>query len=127
MDKEQARQEIQAAFAGLPIPPARRLIRHKYRRDRAGEERIRQALAGKTWQSLGPDFLRERWASFGYLSPEAYRYYLSALLIGALEEFSDSADLLHATLFSLPPSYWALYYRGKDRDFAAKQSAFTPP
>lgn len=123
---DRVRSEIESAFAGLRAPRAWKLIRHRGGRDRAGEESIRRALAGKPWQSLDRDFLEHCWSSFCYLGPEAYRYYLPGLLTAALDAFIGRGSLLHSTLFSLRPSFWSLYYRGGDQDFADRQAAFSP-
>ena len=119
----QARATIGAAFAGLPVPDPKMLIRHLHSRDRGGEERIRKDLAHRNWQSLPAGFLESRWFSFCYLSPEGYRYYLPAALTAALDA---DRTLAHSVVFGLRPSFWSLYYEGEDRDFRAKQSAFTP-
>lgn len=126
MESTHVRQAITAAFGALPVPPPKRLIRPLSTRDRVGEEGIRRALAGKTWQSFPPGFFHSRWAAFCYLSPEGYRYYLPALLTGALDELNESSSLAHSVVFSLRPSFWALYYEGEDQDFIARQSRFTP-
>lgn len=119
------RNAIEAAFEDLPIPGAQTLIAPHRERDRAGEERIRSDLAGKSWQSLSADFLVARWASFCYLSPEAYRYYLPALLLRGLESLAKQGDFAHSVVFSLAPSFHSLYYEGKDERFQAELDAFT--
>jgi hypothetical protein len=124
MDREQVRDAICREFAELPLPNPRTLIRPLESRMRSGGEELRNALAGKTWQSLTPEFLTERWSAFSYLSPKAYRYYLPALLNVALEQFVDT-DLTHSVLWELRPSFWLLYYEGKDDDLRYQQSAFT--
>ena len=63
---------------------------------RAGEERIRRDLAGKPWQGLTAEFLEKRWASFCYLSPTAYRYYLPSLLVGALDGLDGRQPFAHS-------------------------------
>jgi hypothetical protein len=75
---------------------------------------------------LTPEFLDARGTAFKYyLSPEAYRYYLPALLTGALQEFSENGSLTYSVVWNLRPSFWALYDAGDDRDLRARQSAFT--
>jgi len=118
-------ESIHAAFGSLPTPDKRRLILPCRERDRAGEERIRRDLAGKSWQSLSADFLATRWASFCYLSPEAYRYYLPALLLRGLENLAEEGTLAHSVVFSLVPSFHSLYYAGKDARFQAQLDSFT--
>jgi hypothetical protein len=118
------RAAIHAAFGNLPTPAERTLILPCAERDRAGEESIRRDLAGKPWQSLSAEFLEQRWASFCYLSPTAYRYYLPSLLVGALDSLDGRQPFVHSVLFSLPPSFWHLYYKGRDERFQSRLEAF---
>lgn len=124
--KERLLAEISEAFGDLPVPIRRNLIRHLHSVDRPGEEQIRQELTGKRWQDLTSEFLGGRLFSFMYLSPEAYRYYLPALLVRAVEETAEDSDLVHSVVYHLLPSFWSLYYQGDDRDLRAKQDAFSP-
>ena len=121
MDIEQVREEINAAFANLPVPAPRTLTR-----DRKGAAKIRKEFANKNWQSIPPEFFVKGWSSFYYLSPEAYRYYLPALLLAGLQDTLEDSGLTHSVLWVLRPSFGALYYDGEDRDLRVKQSAFTP-
>jgi hypothetical protein len=120
---EQVKQEILAAFSRMKTPDSASLL-GPTKGDTDGEQRIQRALAGKTWMSLDAKFLSENWASFCYLSAEGYRYYLPALLMRCLDSFSEKNNLVHSTLFSLPPGYWSLYYRGEDKDFNYQTSLF---
>ncbi len=122
---DQVRQEIISAFSGLIPPEATNLIGPSTG-DQDGEEKIRRELAGKTWLSLDTEFLKERWSSFCYLSAEGYRYYLPALLTKCLENLSEENDFVHATVYSLAPSYWHLYYRSEDEQFDYQNSLFLP-
>ncbi len=124
MDKMQVQAIIDAAFPDQPIPDPQILIRDL--KQRAPEEEIRRQLAGKNWRALTPEFLSEWWSSFCYLSSEGYRYYLPALLTGALQDFSEESDLLHSVVFGLVPHFWFLYYEGEDRMFLDQNSSFTP-
>lgn len=125
MDKEQVREAIHTAFADLPVPKPRTLILPLDAQCRPGGEEFRKALAGKNWQSLTPEFLARKWASFGYLSPKAYRYYSPSLLIAGLQEFPNDSGFLHSVVWALRPSFWLLYYEGEDSDLRYQQSAFT--
>lgn len=138
MDKEQVRNAIHAAFAKMPVPKTHSLIGriwHDDPKNRPSALKIQGELAGKSWQSLTPEFLASWRYSFCYLSPEAYRYYLPSLLIGAFNDFSGSSELMpseygglmHSTVFDLIPSFWSLYYEGEDAYFRSRQKAFTWP
>ncbi len=126
MEVKAVEDSINAAFPELPVPDPKTLIRYLERRDPSGEEAIRGKLAGQNWRSLSPKFLAEEWASFVYLSAEAYRYYLPALLAGALQEFTEDSDLLHTVICELTPLDWFVYEDGDDPLFRDQQSALTP-
>lgn len=123
---QEVREAIHQAFGDLPPPRAGELIAHPHSRDILGETQIRLRLAGRKWQSLNREFVKWWWASFCYLSPQAYRYYLPALLMDALTPPINPTGLPSA-LSSLQPSFWALYYQGEDRQFLERQAVFTGP
>ncbi|BDI30865.1 hypothetical protein CCAX7_29160 [Capsulimonas corticalis] len=88
------------------------------KRDAPGAERIHAMLAGERWEELSFDFLKEWWSSFCYLTPEATRYYLPALLITALDHWGEEVDFSHTVVYSrLMPSAYAIYYHGSDSHF----------
>jgi hypothetical protein len=121
---EQVKQEILAAFSSLKTPKPRGLLGPSTG-DKTGERQIQKDLAGKHWMDLDAKFLKGRWSSFCYLSAEGYRYYLPALLMRCLEDFSAENDLIHSTMFNLAPSYWSLYYQGADDHFQYQTSLFS--
>lgn len=116
--------EIAAAFPRLP-PPAPSALIGPSLGDAAGEEAIRRELVGKPWSSLDARFVQERWASFCYLSAEAYRYYLPALLLRSLEALPAGHALFHSTTYLLTPSAACLYFDGRDARFESQTSHFT--
>jgi hypothetical protein len=118
------RQEIIDAFREVPVPVARRLIK-PHTGDPQGAGELRRALAGKPWDSLSAGFLNEYWAAFCYLSAEAYRYYVPALLVASLDRLSAQDKIVHSTVYGLVPSTRALYYEGNDADFDYHISLFT--
>jgi hypothetical protein len=121
---EQVKQEILAAFAGVKRPAAQALIGLS-KGDFPQEEQIRGELAGRPWDSLESAFLAQRWPYFVYLSAEGYRYYLPALLMACLDNFTQENPLIHSTVYSLTPSAWSLYYRGSDQNFNDQVSLFS--
>jgi hypothetical protein len=121
----EVRDAIHRAFGGLPVPQAEQLIATPRTRDTQSEERIRAVLQGKTWQNLAPEFPTEHWASYCYLSPVAYRYYLPALLIGALDRMAERGGLVHSVLFDLRPDFYWLYLTGEDQKFEQRQALFS--
>jgi hypothetical protein len=119
-------RSIRSAFGDLPLPTSLGLIAQRPHSDYASEEKFRSALAGRPWQNLSAEFLSQWWAFFSCLSPEAYRFYLPALLTRAVQDFGDKSELTQAAVFLLCPSSSALYHQGDDKEFRAKQSVFTP-
>lgn len=119
--------EVRAAFGDTSIPDSDAIVAHYHsERDQAGVERIRDALAGKHWNELSHEFLKDNWSSFCYLSATGYRYYLPALLNDCLSNWHDNNDLLHSTVFSLLPSFYYLYFDGRDSEFETQTFTFEP-
>lgn len=123
----QLRQAIAAAFGTLQLPQADELTTRNTAaaRDVSEAQQVREALAGRDWQSLTPDEAKRWWNFFGYLSPQAYRFYLPALLDAALARLGEDESLVHSVLYMLNPSYWHIYYRGSDRTMARRQGTFS--
>lgn len=121
-DIASVRAQIVAAFTDS-VPP---LPEEICPRDDDGAEVIRSEFAGKRWQDLPPAFIEKRWSSFCCLTPQAYRYYLPALLITAVDQFEDGGDVVHSAVFSLVPSAHAIYYHGTDAFFEERLSVMTP-
>ena len=126
MTPEQVQNAIKTAFPERPIPK-RTILGPLAPQDRLSAKTFERELVGKTWQSLTPEFLATRWSAYCYLSAEAYRYYLPALLMAALKELPNTRGLLHSVVFDLRPSFWLLYYEGTDDTFQSRQAAFTIP
>jgi hypothetical protein len=128
-DIEAVRDEIIAAFRDVPMPSAGELLGpSRGELDVASEKRVRKALLGKHYTELGKNLLDEYKFYFCYLSAEAYRHYLPALLLSALSTLDGTGidrGFAHSVTFSLPPSYWALYYEGEDELFNYQTSLFT--
>lgn len=122
MEAEQLKDAINSAFSGLPVPAATTLIGPVGRHERAVATKFRRAIAGRTWQSLTQDFLGEWSSSFSYLSTEAYRYYLPALLIAGLVDYDGDMEIGHDVIHMLCPNFLALYYEGADKDAEILQS-----
>lgn len=125
MTVSQLQAQIAAVFPTRPVPDASALI-GPTKGDAPQEEQIRSELAGRPWNQLDHAFLLTRWAYFVYLSAAGYRYYLPALLMNCLNDFSPANPLIHSTIYYLTPSYWGLYYRGQDANFVTQTSLFNP-
>ncbi len=119
---------ILAAFTETVPPAAADLLLPKsYFRplDWASMKRSGGKFEGKAWQSLTPEFLADNWSSYCYLPRRGYRYYLPALLMEALRPGAGHS-FQHSVVFSLVPSFAALYFNsGKDQDFDEQTALFT--
>ncbi len=118
-------QRITGVFGIGKRPSGTDLIPDVGERDAGEVTALRRRLGGRTWDLLSQDWLREHWASFCYFAPQGYRHFLPALLCGALRDVRKGGDLVHSTVFSLQPSYWAIYWRGADREHEARVAALT--
>jgi hypothetical protein len=118
-------ERVHAAFGKLALPSPDEIIGGRpSQRDLSGSEKIREALAGVTWQELKTEFLQGAWSSFCYLSASGYRYYLPSLLKQCLFQWPSKEDLIHSTVFGLLPSFYELYAHNRDIDFDEQTSAF---
>lgn len=117
------REEIESAFDGLE-PPDFGEVLASYRLNNEDDSVIFQELNGRRWTELDAAFLAKRWSHFGYLNAEGYRYYLPALLLRCLDNFSQDNSLVHSILFMLRPSYWHLYRHGEDKKATYQASLF---
>jgi hypothetical protein len=115
---------VNGAFAELPIPDPQTVIwTDDSDRDSSVDE-FHNVLAGKSWQSLPPGFASKWWAWFGNLTPEAYRYYVPALLTEALRGFASEDNPVYEVVSALHPSFRSIYYEGDDLHFRMQQSDF---
>lgn len=125
---EEVKELILAAFPETVPPAATDLLLPKsYFRmlDWKSMKLSGEKFTGKTWQSLTPEFLYNSWSSYCYLSRQGYRYYLPALLMEALHPEAGQ-NFQHSVVFSLLPSFAALYFNdGKDQDFDEQTALFT--
>jgi hypothetical protein len=120
------RKQILAAFEGVARPTKKRLVTEQGPRDAPGAARIAAELAGTPWQELSFEFLKQRWASFCYLTPEATRYYLPALLVTALDRMHERG-FVHSVVYGrLNLSAYAVYYSGGDAQFEALGKLLSP-
>ena len=124
MERKQVQDVIHATFAGLPVPQPQTIFGPVDPQERSNVETLRQELADKNWQSLSAECLTKWWAWFGYFTPDAYRFYVTAFLRAALNEFPDN-DFMYTAVSALRPSLNSVYYEGEDSSLHAKQSAFT--
>ena len=125
MEIQQIQDSIVAAFGNVAAPNPGKIIREMDSKSLRDAEQFRQIIAGRNWTNLDSDFLNKWWSSYYYLSPEAYCYYLPALLIGALKELPNALGLMNLVMFSIRPSFWEIYYNGEDHEFNLQQMNYT--
>ena len=107
----------------LPVPKPQTLFSPLDPQGDSSVEIFQQALAGKNGQSLSAEFFAKWWAWFGYLTPDAYRYYVAAFLMAALNELQDN-KLVYSAVSVLSPSFWSLYYEGDDSSLPGQSIGF---
>ncbi len=123
----QLKRELHEAFSAQVVPQPGELIGSDDCCDPKGEAFIRNALAGRPWQSLSIEFIQDHWAYYCYLSPTAYSYYLPALLAAGLSALPSRGSMARTVIWSLVPSFWQLYYRGEDAEFGRRQRLLSVP
>ena len=117
------RAAIYEAFGDRLKPRASEIIPRCRTRDFDAEERVRAALAGRSWQSLDTPFVEQwLWSCHCYLSPKAYRYYLPALLLGALDPTIKISRLPSSVISSLGADSYHIYFSGDDHRLRQRQA-----
>jgi len=92
--------ELEAAFGDLPVPPDDQIVY-----DNSGDHlecnQIRAKLRGRHWRDLSSDDLAGEADSLGFLTPEAFRFFLPASITVSLID-PERADLIpNVILWSL--------------------------
>jgi hypothetical protein len=118
---------LSAAFKDVSRPAGGRVVLESPE-DPEPAARTAEIFAPLERGALDVAFLEEHWSCFCYFSPEAYRYFLPALLERALEAAAADPEsgLLHPTVCSLAPDYARLYAEGADARFEERRSLFSP-
>jgi hypothetical protein len=93
------RLAIRERFPAIPIPADDDIALHECKECLA----IRDAFAGRTWDSLQPNELEARFDSLPMLSPSAFKYYLPAYLIDSLERFDPDYLVCQFTIYAVAP------------------------
>lgn len=106
------RRSVAAAFDGLKPPAETALVLPRLVTAKLAPEILR-VFGGRKWTELDLPFLRERWSCFEYFTPEAFRYYLPALLTRSLDAGTDF-KFIHSVVFKLRPDWYALFESSDD-------------
>jgi hypothetical protein len=96
-DDEALLVAIERAFAGTPPPPGRLVTS-------VDEESADYALelAGTPWHALEPWFLELNVTAFSFMTPEAFRYYLPAVLIADVMGHAVTDPVFHLAIWPRP-------------------------
>jgi hypothetical protein len=84
---EALKQEIEAAFAGVPYPGDEHIA---YSNIDFDGSRVAAAFKGKHWKELTPDELH--WNEMNFLSPAGLHFYLPAYLLASLEDYNGTLN-----------------------------------
>ncbi len=95
---EKLREQIRAAFNGLSKPDRTNIARGG---DEA--EKLIHELADKHWDNLTVEYCESRPDALGFLTPEAFRFYLPAFLLASLRETNGKISGDCFTLYHLEP------------------------
>ena len=121
--------DIQAVFAHNQYPGDDRLT--VYNVDALEHDETRQLLLGCRWQDMPVVEFLSGDTPIPDLTPEAFHYYMPALLLAAVDPNSDDrGDVAHSVVFSLTPSnaFETGEFGYDDRDgFQQRMSLFTGP
>lgn len=93
-------REAEEAFAAIPYPGDDRLLRTETYWE---NDEILEAFQGKHWKELSPEVLFKQSDNLGALSPEAFRFYLPACMIGALLHHEETDRLLQNVFYDFTP------------------------
>jgi hypothetical protein len=93
------KKAIRTSFPVLPPPAREEITSHECEEGLA----IRAAFVGKTWDSLQPHEIEERFDSLPLLSPAAFYYYFPAYLLYSLDHFDDDSLVCQFTIYALKP------------------------
>jgi hypothetical protein len=106
MDAPAVKKQIEAAWANVPYPGDENL------RDGSSLEgqEVADFLRGKRWKdvtltSLQSEYVGDGSACLGFLSPAAFRYYLPAYMLIAVDHYYNADVIADSAWSSLNPSY----------------------
>src|SRR5664279_1983181 len=117
------KEALRASFSAASLPAQEDVAPHDCKECRA----IREAFAGRTWESLRPHEVEQRFDSLPMLSPSAFHYYLPAYLIYSLEHFKGDSLVCQFTIYAVAPNdgddetRFQLWWRERMRKFTPEQ------
>ncbi len=94
------RRTVLAAFEGVECPPAAEIAPHECDECQA----VCAAFAGVDWRQMPDSVLEDHESVLPLLSPEAYRYFLGAWLLYAIDHFPARTGPAEYLVYDLAPS-----------------------
>jgi hypothetical protein len=127
MEIDELRRAIESAFGRLRVPFSRWLFYKNSAPAKGSDQEELGKLAGKRWQDVDHELLKRNHYGYWRLRPRAYRYYLPARLIAALDEQVPDkyGSLMSSVVSDLIPDFRYLYYGEPDPKLQARQRLFT--
>ena len=110
----QLKEKILEAFADVSYPGDDQLVTHS---DCFERDAIRTFFKGKHWRDINLEWLNREYsqdpsACLGFMTPQAFRYYLPAYLLISIDNFTESDVIPEATVWKLT----APEHAGSDMD-----------
>lgn len=87
-------------------------------------DELRDLFFGKKWWELDRELVRENYGQLSLFQPQAYKYYLPAFILEALDNFNDYDEVLEFFIYGwLPSKYPNLqtYHEERKSIFAGEQ------
>ena len=125
MERQQVLEVIYDAFPEQPVPKPQIFSTHVHPQDRSNVQIFLSELEGKSWRSLSSEFCAKWRHSFSHLQPQAYGYYIPALLTNSLSSGMGDTELMYRTVCAINPSFEAMSLEGCDTSLRTHQTAFT--
>ena len=94
--------KVREAFDASPYPGNENLVVDQSGHDPEGMA-IASAFRGKGWEDVSVEMLRSHADALPLFTPAAFRYYLPAYMIGAIDHYYDLDVALDGVLFNLTP------------------------
>lgn len=97
------KEEIQEAFADVPYPGDDQLVTHT---DYFERDAIKTFFKGKDWRDINIEWLSHEYpqdpsACLGFMTPQAFRYYLPAYLLVSIDNLPESDVTPETTVWAL--------------------------
>jgi len=103
MKREESLREITEAFADIPYPGDDRMIANpEHARECPECSAVASVFRGRNWRELTPEFVSSQGSDIGFLSPDAFRYFLPAYLVAGIDDFTIASVVLGVGYLTRP-------------------------